>query len=310
LVLLALAVAGCKAGVTVPPMTDLAQNEDLSASLDGGADFAPAPPDLRCSMSADAEVCGNGCDDDRNGYTDDDDPACTTQFLATVPGGSSPALYRLQLEPVPRLIAVDHNAVPGSSAATFRRAFSPAAYLAVEGGSRQLRRILLADGGTGAFSDFFTTFDVRDVCVFNNELIVVERALSSNLHRFQADGQTEIGPVALGSVIATACASDGPHLYVAVHTATGPSQFLLFDKNYNQVGAAIDVPPALAAAGLSRCLSLAWSKRANSFYGLFGDISVNDASGFASQLFPFAFDGGAGSPVDAGTYRAIGEFLP
>ena len=31
------------------------------------------------------EVCGNGCDDDRNGYIDDDDPACTTQMLVTLP---------------------------------------------------------------------------------------------------------------------------------------------------------------------------------------------------------------------------------
>ena len=42
--------------------------------------------DLGCPVGP--EVCGNGCDDDCNGYTDDDDPACTSQLLVTLALGS------------------------------------------------------------------------------------------------------------------------------------------------------------------------------------------------------------------------------
>ena len=68
-----------------------------------------AAADLACCAGG-PEVCGNGCDDDRNGYIDDDDPACTTQILVTLSLGT-PALWRLILEPTPHVVVLDGNPV-------------------------------------------------------------------------------------------------------------------------------------------------------------------------------------------------------
>src|SRR5258706_11672378 len=72
--------AGCRAVVTM----NQEDGGDASADADlayVGPDIA-VTPDLACSATG-PEVCGNGCDDDRNGFTDDDDPVCTTQLLVT-----------------------------------------------------------------------------------------------------------------------------------------------------------------------------------------------------------------------------------
>src|SRR5438128_2632015 len=96
--LFALALCGCKPQVAEQPDSAV---HDLAASDGSGDDLAAADltpgDDLSCPMSA-VEICGNGCDDDRNGYFDDDDPACTPQLLATWQGGS-PTLQRLLLRP-------------------------------------------------------------------------------------------------------------------------------------------------------------------------------------------------------------------
>ena len=73
------AVAGCRATAEGPP--DLAADMATGGGDDlAGEDLATA--DMDCAVGP--EVCGNGCDDDRNGYTDADDPACTSQMLVTL----------------------------------------------------------------------------------------------------------------------------------------------------------------------------------------------------------------------------------
>ncbi len=311
LLVLITVVSGCRAGATVA-MDDLAVPDDLSVSdANLGGDGPMVTHDLACSGPAMPEICDNGCDDDRNGFADGDDPACTTQMLATAQA-ATPALYRLVLEPVPHVVALDGNSVPGTTAAAFRRAFSPAAYLAFDGSGKNLRRVALADGGTGTLSDFQPGYQTRDVCVFNGQLVVIERgAPNSYLHHFQPDGQTEFGtPVALANLFATACVGDASYLYVAAHDSLGVTQFYIYDKTFAQVGSPVDVPIDLQNAGLVRCIALAWTEKAGVFYGLFADNGLNDTATTASQLYPFAFDGSVGAPVDAGTWHAIGDFVP
>jgi hypothetical protein len=134
------------------------------------------------------------------------------------------------------------------------------------------------------------------------------------LHRLSAaaDPKVELGTVTLPNLIATACSSDGNQLYVSAHdAAANPSQFYVFDKTYARVGAPIAVPPALKAAGFSHVLAFAWTRKSGVFYGLFSsDLATPDQQLSAGQLFPFAFDGAVGAPVDAGVLHGIGEFAP
>src|SRR5262245_11258883 len=130
-------LSGCRAQVSTPDGgADLA-TDDLAMDLgtdDLEVDLAGA--DLRCSTPIGPEDCTNSCDDDQNGFTDDDDPACSGQVLVTFGGGADlPFLGRLVLGPKPRLIALDGNTVPsGTSGAALQGAFSSSIYLAREGG--------------------------------------------------------------------------------------------------------------------------------------------------------------------------------
>src|SRR5579863_2842298 len=108
LLVAALLVAGCKAqplGVHDAAAADQAMSvTDMAMSE---ADMTVVSTDMAMCPSGVPEICGNGCDDDNNGYIDDDDPACTTQLLVTMRVGTQPALSRLVLEPTPRLVALD-----------------------------------------------------------------------------------------------------------------------------------------------------------------------------------------------------------
>ncbi|HEX6835843.1 MAG TPA: hypothetical protein VF334_04685, partial [Polyangia bacterium] len=199
------AVAGCRATAEGPP--DLAVDMAAGGEDLAGDDFALG--DMGCAVGP--EVCGNGCDDDRNGYTDDDDPACTSQMLVTLSMGS-PALWRLVLEPKPHVVVLDGNPITTNGGmATYNAAFAPAAFLSFDSGTKLIERVPI---GGGAITSKATSYSTRDVCVFNGELIVVDqRAAGSLLHRFKTDGSTEIGTdmgpstVAV-SGLATACSSD------------------------------------------------------------------------------------------------------
>jgi hypothetical protein len=323
LALAILAVAGCKAQALTPGEPDLSTDDggvlDL-AEPDLVHDLAGA--DLRCSGPIGPEDCSNGCDDDRNGYTDEDDPACTPQVLATFGGGvDQPFLGRLLLGKVPKLVPFDGNPVLSTMCGVeYQRAFSPSIYLTREDASRDIRRIDPVDGGTGTVSDYNapnTTFpgSARDACVFHGELVILERGTLSVLHRFKPDGMTELGTVALGSVNASACASDGNLLYVSARNpsmAGTPSAFLVFDQSYNSLGQ-IELPKPLYDAGLWVVLDFAWTKNFG-FFGLFvGGTAIGsykESQLYGEQLFPFALDGAVGDPIDAGTLHGIGEFLP
>lgn len=303
--LCAFAAAGCRATPGVSG-EDLAV--DLGAGGDdlGGDDLAVA--DLGCPVGP--EVCGNGCDDDRNGYTDADDPACTTQMLVTLQLGS-PSLSRLVLEPTPHLVVLDGNPIGSGAMAAYNGAFAPAAFVAFDSGTKQLWRVPFGGGTTTMTSTLYST---RDACVFNGELIVVDpRSGGSFLHRFLPDGKTELGVVPVAN-IATACSSDGTRLYVARHATVGNSELAVFAKSGSgpvDTGVVVAVPDALATAGYGRIVDLAYVKRSGLFIGLFStDLASADSSLDGQLMAPFALDGGVGAFIDGGVWHGVGEFLP
>jgi hypothetical protein len=325
----------------VTPAPDLG-GDDFATPL---ADFALedgifdlSSTDLYCQGPPAPEVCGNGCDDDKNGYSDGDDPACTPQLLAS-PFSSTEMfpLSRLLLQPSPHTLVVDSKLQPSSIFATADRSLAPGvAFLALEGAGGWIRRLVLTlDGSMGTYTEFSPPYPIRDVCIFNGELIVVQRAANSILHRFMADGKTEIGdggvplpPLGDGTVLATGCTGATDRLVVSVHDLAGmPSKLLVFDKSSWVPIDTKNMPSALVAANIDRCVDIAWTS--SGFYGLFMDSSTiptnpnNDPGANASQLYPIVLDGGctdlgceiaAGAPVDAlpdgGKLHSIGTFLP
>jgi hypothetical protein len=312
---LALAVAaaagvGCRA-VPSTPGDDLGVDLGVPGDdLGGGGGIDLAAADLyAASCDPGPEVCDNGCDDDRNGYMDADDPACTTQLLVTL-DTTMPALSRLILEPKPHLVALDGNPVPAGGMAEYNRAFSSSAYLAFDGSTKQLRRLVLDGGYTDNTSPGFTT---RDVCVFNGELIVVEPGNMSKLHRFKEDGKTELGSVPIAG-LPGACASDGTHLYVARHVVPNPSEIVVFDKSADgpvDSGVVLAIPDALVGLGYDRLVDFAYVKKSGTFIGLFASGGIDGDSALNGDVMaPFALDGGAGPLIDGGVWHGVGEVMP
>lgn len=298
------AAAGCRAAPSTPG-DDLGVDQGVPPEDLGGADLG-APDLTLCAPGP--EVCSNGCDDDRNGYVDADDPACTTQLLVTL-DVQTPKLWRMILEPQPHLVALDGNPVPGGGMAEYNRAFSPSAYLAFDGSTKLLRRLVL-DGGV--VDNANPGSSTRDVCVFGGELIVVDPA--GLLHRFQADAKTPIMPDVTITGTPGACASDGAHLYVSHYVSPDPtSEIVVFDKGANgptQVGT-IQLPNSLLDAGYIHLVDFAYVKKGGLFVGLFtmsGGVPDSQLNG--DVMAPFGLDGGAGPFIDGGVWHGVGEFLP
>lgn len=310
-------LAGCKAqplGVHDAGV-DFAVNERVDFSVPG--DLAPLSTDMAVCPTGVPEICDNGCDDDGNGYTDGDDPACTTQLLVTVRTGS-PNLSRLILEPAPHLAAVDGNPVANVEAfAVFNRALSPAAFVALGGATKELE--IRADGGVTTRALAYTP---RDVCVFNGELLVVENAPGAatpyaKIHRYPPSGPDATGsnelmpPVSAVSIFIDACASDGNALYVSRHDTTSGAvgEFVVLDKTLAVVGT-VALPSGLPS-GYNRCVDFAFTKR-GTLIGLFTNSAsgLNDPTLDGKLMAPFGFDGGLGGGYDAGVWHGVGEFFP
>src|SRR5581483_4853564 len=191
-----LVCVGCRAEVN--PAADLGTDfatQMVDFSVDDGFDFGPA--DLFCSGVM-PEVCGNGCDDDKNGYTDADDPACSPQLLPSVYSASTLPLYRMLLQPMAKTLVLDTGLVRSSVFGVADRSLVPGVAFLVDESASSLglirRLVLTTDGSMGVATDYNPMFPTRDVCIFNGEVIVVQRAQNSILHRFMSDGKTEIMP--------------------------------------------------------------------------------------------------------------------
>lgn len=302
------AVAGCRA-TAKPPTDDMAIDMSVASPDDlAGTDDLAVADMAMCAVGP--EICNNGCDDDRNGYTDADDPACTTQMLVTLKLGS-PNLSRLILEPTPHLVMLDGNPVNNGGMATFDKLFSPAVFIAYDASTKQLERVVPG----GMPTTYNSSFSTRDVCVFNGELIVVEPLATSKLHRMMADGITEIMPPVTLSGQATACSSSGSNLWVARHSSTGPSEVVIFDKGANGPVASalppIAIPTDLLNIGYDRIVDLVYVKKSGVFLGLFAASGGSaDSAVDGRVLGQLAPDGGLGPLVDGGVWHGVGEFMP
>jgi hypothetical protein len=304
-----LAQAGCRA-TPKPATEDMSVDMAVTSGDDlAGTDDLAVVDMTMCAVGP--EICNNGCDDDRNGYIDADDPACTSQMLVTMALGST-TLSRLILEPTPHLVVLDGNPVPNGGMASFNLAFAPAAFIAYDASTKKLERRVPG----GASTTFLPGYTTRDVCVFNGELIVVDTRLTSVLHRFMADGKTEILPTVTLSGQAGACASDGKSLFVARHTAVGPSEIVIFDKGgvNGPVASAlppIPIPDALLSNGYDRIVDLAYIKKTGIFIGLFAVSGGSPDSALSGDVMaPWSPDGGSGPRIDGGIWHGVGEFLP
>lgn len=324
LVVVALLLAGCRAqplGTHDGGPDDLAVEIIPVADMTAPPDLAPVSHDMAMCPTGVPEICGNGCDDDDNGFIDDDDPACTTQLLVTMRVGTAPNLSRLVLGKTPTLVAVDGNPVSGEAFAVYNHAFSPAAYVALASSGTMELSVRPLDGG---IANNMIGYVPRDVCVFNGELLVVENHPTANptayskLHRYPPGGPDAANdneimpPITSVALFIDACASDGNVLYVSRHdnSAGAVSQFVVLDKSRSVVGNPIALPGGLPA-GYNRCVDFAFTKKEGVFIGLFAVGSgVNDPILDGKLMAPFGFDGGLGPAIDAGVWHGIGEFLP
>jgi hypothetical protein len=312
-----LVLAGCKAQ---PLGVHDGGPDDLAASV--VVDFAhevdqalPATDLAMCPRGV-PEICDNGCDDDLNGYVDGDDPACTTQLLVTLKVGTQPALSRLVLEPVPKLVALDGNPVSGEAFAVHNHAFSAAAYVALASSGTMEVSVRPLDGGV---ADNMVGYVPRDVCVFNGELLVVENHPATpyaKLHRYPPGGPNATGsneimpPITSVAFFVDACASDGNLLYVSRHdNSAAAGQFVVLDQTRSVVGT-VALPAGLPAT-YNRCLDFAWTKKGGVFIGLFAHgTTIEDPTLDGKLMAPFGFDGGLGPAIDGGVWHGLGEFLP
>ncbi len=221
---------GCRAQATPSSPHDLGLDSSAQVDLEGSQDLTVVSPpdllpgaDLACPPGP-VEICGNGCDDDGNGYIDDDDPYCTAQLLAT-PFGGAPELDRLILGPTLTTRFVDGNPVNDGAHAMYRFGFTPGvAWLVYDAASDSLVEVALPPLGQrsmGAEMTLSPGYSTRDVCTFAGQLIVVDA--TGTLHQLDVTG-TQTGSIKTAvNLILTSCASDGQRLYVAAHDSSVPT---------------------------------------------------------------------------------------
>lgn len=307
---------GCRAQVASPD--DLGGEPPVDMADASPEDLAGA--DLACSTTEAFETCGNGCDDDKNGYTDDDDPACSSQILPAFPV-KVPALYRFVLGPTLQALSLDGNHVVPNAMATYARRVSPYLFLAIDvfdGFAAELNLVSLSPSGQGTYQSRYFDFGIRDVCIFNGELILVEKSTSGRLHRMDIDTLGEKAQINLGmGLVPTGCSGNGDRLVVAFHDLVpNPSQFAVFDASFAPVpGSPFDMPPSLLAEGFDRCLDLAWSQHDRAYWGLFAKSldfvePLNDSGMNSDALRRFDLDGSVAGSADAGVLHGVGEFIP
>ena len=296
-------VAGCPAQAAAPD--DAAPQQDAGPE-DAALDLLPqedAPPDVPTQVDAcpgeGIEVsCHDGCDNDGDGFTDDDDPDCVTAFLIT----------REPLDGVLRWRVGDADPVALHEGGTTGRPYVDAVQLPTLGFSVQRGmppgRGLYhfdphPDPAPGPTLLVDVGYQASDVCVFAGRVVVTELG-GPRVHTYDPEAAATDGgtPAPLGSVtltrgtLARACAADASDLSVVVATASGTDDVVRLDADLNELG--WPRLPAGLAADKKRLLDLAWDRRSAQFYGLFVGTEVNTA-----DVTPFAMGGTVGTPVTA-----------
>jgi hypothetical protein len=295
--------AGCPAQAVAPG--DAAPQED-AGQADVQDDVAPpedAPPDVpeqtdACPAETTELSCGDGCDNDGDGFVDGDDPDCVTAFLVThePPDGvlrwrvGDADVLALHAGGTPGRPIVDGAQLPGSGFAV-QRGMAP--------GRGLYRFDPHPDPAPAPTLLFDVGFQASDVCVFAGHVVVTELG-GPRVHTWDPAATVPDGgvPAPLKSVTLTrgtlvrACAADATGVYAVVATASGTDDVVRLDADLNEVSWP-GLPTGLAA-GQKRLLALAWDRRTAQFYGLFVGAETNTA-----DVTPFAMGGAVGPPVTA-----------
>jgi hypothetical protein len=208
--------------------------------------------------------------------------------------------------------------VEPASMLAFNGALSPVIYFAPDG-NKQLSQ--LSRDGTVVMNtiDYF----IRDICTFNGELIVVEQhgSVDTTVHRYKADGKTEITPALHVPGTVNACTSDGTSLYLSRWDGPFTNEIVVASADEVKAGAlkatptAVDVPAAIKdnCPDCDRLLDLVYVPQRKLFLGLFAagmNGGVDDVALDSQYVTMFALDGGVTPPLDMGNYHGIGEFNP
>jgi hypothetical protein len=212
----------------------------------------------------------------------------------------------------------------------FDATLSPSIYLVVEA-SKVLQQVAV-DGGT-IENTLQALTKVRDVCIFNKEIIVIDPYVPTDvpaggrLHRYMPDAMTEILPWVSIEGHLSACTSDGTNLYVSRYITPNPSEIVVLAAGSGgappaPTGTVIPMPPSVLAnptccpLGTSCCdrlVDFAWSKHTGSFVGLFapgGAGTLTDIAIDTQYLAEFSLNGTVKPWVNAGMLHGVGTFSP
>ena len=272
--------------VDAPLAEDVAPPEDLAA-----------PPDLTPTDTCVAEpvetLCGDGCDNDGDGWADADDPDCVTAFLVTREPADGILRWRIGESDVAALHAgtdVQRPALDLAQVGAYGFAIKPG----FPPGRGLYRFDPLPDPAPGPENASPITYQASDVCLLGGLIIVGERG-AATVHAYAAtDLAIDLGPVTLaGGILTRGCASDGTDAYVVLAPATGPDEIVRLSSSLAET-ARLPLPSGLDAQK-TRLLDLAYDRRTALFYGLF--VAAGEPN--TAAVTPFTMGGAVGAPVTA-----------
>jgi hypothetical protein len=292
--------AGCPAQAVL--QDDAAPQED-AGQVDAQDDLLPpedAPPDVpapddACASEGVETACGDGCDNDGDGFADGDDPDCVTAFLVTREPPDGVLRWRVGDADV---AALHPGGTPGRPIVD--SAHLPLGYAVQRGmppGRGLYRFDPKPDPAPGPELVLDVGFQASDVCVFAGRVVVTELT-GPRLHAYHPGDISPDGGTAFASATLTrgtlvrACAADATRLYAVVATASGTDDVVELDADLVEVSWP-GLPTGLAADE-KRLLDLAWDRRTGQFYGLFVGTETNTAA-----VTPFAMGGAAAPAVTA-----------
>jgi hypothetical protein len=294
-------LAGCPAQAV--PQVDAAVADDAAAVVDAAPadDVAVpddvAPPDLApvdaCAAEAVETSCGDGCDNDGDGWADADDPDCVTAFLLTREPADGILRWRIgDSDVVPLHVGTDvqHPALDLAQVGAFGFAVKPG----FPPGRGLYRFDPRPDPAPGPENASPIAYQASDVCLLGGVVVVAERA-APKVHAYAAtDLATDLGPVTLsGGTLTRGCASDGTAVYVVLAPAAGPDEIVQLSAGLAEI-ARVPLPSGLDVQK-TRLLDLAYDRRTALFYGLFTTAGEPNTA----EVTPFAMGGAAGASVVA-----------
>jgi hypothetical protein len=303
-------VSGCPAQAVLQadaaPPVDASPQEDAAPDVepdDAAADVDEV--DAACATEAVETSCSDGCDNDGDGFFDQDDPDCVPTFLVT----------REPPDEILRWRVGDADFLPLHAANNVMRPLVDSSQVssygfAVKGGFPPGRGLYRfdphPDPAAGPENVNGLSYPPGEVCVFAGQVIVAELT-TAKLHAYsQADVTIEVTSATVsGATRVRACAADATDLYVVAVPASGADEIVRLSAALEETGRP-GFPSGLAAEK-TRILDLAYDRTSGEFFGLFVGASESNTA----EVTPFAMGGAIGAPVTAPiAINNLGTFSP